>query len=362
MEIPAQWLRGGTSKCWVFDDTDLRATGYTADDLLPRLFGSPDHRQIDGVGGGSSTTSKAVILSRSEREEIDVVFTFAQVGIEEVRVDWGSNCGNCSTAAGLYAVENQWVETTEDVTYVRTYNTNSGQAIVQRIPTPGGSLPEVPTVTLPGTIHPGYEVGLGFFSPAGKTTGSLLPVGQTRSRLASAGHEYPVTMVDAGAPAVFVPAYGLGLDSTPYSQWTEALRPRFGELDELRRAAAVAMEMAESPADAERAVPKLGIVGPSGDGSADLEVLMFSMGRPHPAMPITGSVALTAAAFTAGTHPFEYAGLGTLPQGEVSKLRLRTPVGMMVTFVDDTGDEPVIGADRTARRLATSTLYLPEVL
>ena len=109
MKIEAEWMRGGTSKCWVFEGEHLDETHKDLDSLLPRLFGSPDHRQIDGVGGSTSTTSKAMILRRPSDPDIDVEFTFAQVGIEEAAVDWGSNCGNCSAVVGLYAIEKGWV-------------------------------------------------------------------------------------------------------------------------------------------------------------------------------------------------------------------------------------------------------------
>lgn len=355
--ITGTWIRGGTSKCWVFETADIEATGLTPGEFLPRIYGSPDPRQLDGVGGATSTTSKAMLLTRGEDEDIDVVYTFAQVGIEDFTVDWGSNCGNCSSTAGLYAVENGWVELAEDVTYVRTHNTNSGQTIVQRVPTPGGALPRVPEAMIPGTVYPGYEVGLGFVDPGGRSLGRLLPTGKRRDELTVGDGTYPVTMLDAGAPAVILPAESLGLDQLPHGDWTEAVRPRLAELDQVRRAGAVAMGMVSRPEEAERAVPKLGIVGPSRQSGADIETLMLSMGQPHPAMPITGSVAMTLAVFTEGTYPAEFAKKET-PSG---KLRLRTPAGVLVTFADNSGSELIVGADRTARTLATATLHLPEV-
>src|ERR671926_214991 len=129
MKIEAEWMRGGTSKCWVFETEQLGGTGTSPDVLLPRLFGSPDHRQIDGVGGATSTTSKAMILHRP--------------------------------AGG-------------DVTKIVTRNTNTGQIIIQRVSTPSGALPIVPEAQMPGVPFPGYRVGLGFQDPAGKTTGKLL--------------------------------------------------------------------------------------------------------------------------------------------------------------------------------------------
>ena len=125
-----------------------------SDVLLPRLFGSPDPRQIDGVGGATSTTSKAVILHRPVDGDVDVEFTFAQVGIEEAAVDWGSNCGNCSAVVGLYAIEKGWVIPNGDVTRIVTRNTNTGQIIIQRVATPAGALPIVPDAQMPGVPVP----------------------------------------------------------------------------------------------------------------------------------------------------------------------------------------------------------------
>jgi 2-methylaconitate cis-trans-isomerase PrpF len=141
-KIPAAWMRGGTSKCWVFEWDNLQVPGKSVDEVLLRLFGSPDHRQIDGVGGGTSTTSKAVILSRSLSEGADVDYTFAQVAIDEQKVDWGSNCGNCSAVVAPYAIQRGWVVPDGEVTTVRTLNTNTDQLILQKVPTPDGKLQE----------------------------------------------------------------------------------------------------------------------------------------------------------------------------------------------------------------------------
>lgn len=186
MKIEAEWMRGGTSKCWVFETDHLERAGANLDDLLPRLFGSPDSRQIDGVGGATSTTSKAMILSRPADHDVDVEFTFAQVGIEEASVDWGSNCGNCSAVVGLYAIEKGWVVPDGDSTRIVTRNTNTGQIIIQRVSTPAGALPIVPDAQMPGVVFPGYRVGLGFQNPAGKTTGRLLPTGSATDTIVAA--------------------------------------------------------------------------------------------------------------------------------------------------------------------------------
>jgi 2-methylaconitate cis-trans-isomerase PrpF len=354
MHVEARWMRGGTSKCWVFEDRALETTGIPLDDLLPRLFGSPDLRQLDGVGGASSTTSKAVILHRNDRPGIDVSFTFAQVGIEEALVDWGSNCGNCSSTVGLYAVEEGWVPITGEVTTVTTYNVNTGQTILQRIPTPGGSLDGSPGADMPGSVFPGHEIGLGFLDPEGRTTGMKLPAGSPRTVLQAGGRRVEATLVDAGAPLVVLPAGEFVPTASTPAEWSVQVLPHLAVLDELRRAGAVAMGMAGSPDEAERAVPKLGLVGASPEDDADLQILMLSMGRPHPAMPITGSVALTTAARTPGSVAAELA-----PGGLSERLRLRTPAGIVTTFTEHADRATSVGVHRTARTLAKAQLPIP---
>lgn len=358
MKIEAEWMRGGTSKCWVFEAGHL-GDGTSLDSLLPRVFGSPDSRQIDGVGGATSTTSKAMILHRPAAEEIDVDFTFAQVGIEEAAVDWGSNCGNCSAVVGLYAIEKGWVVPSGDVTRIVTRNTNTGQIIIQRVATPDGALPIVPDAQMPGVPFPGYRVGLGFQDPAGKTTGALLPTGAATDTITAGGTRWTVSMVDAGAPVVIIRAEDLGLDTNRYSSWAAGVELQLETLEQIRRQAAVRMGLAATTATAARAIPKLAIAAtpaPGEDGS-DLNVMMLSMGRPHPALAITGSIALTLAARTPGTvlHAMTGSGLG-------AALKLRTPAGVIETWTEDHHDALLVGVDRTARTIATTIIHLPEAL
>lgn len=358
MKIQAEWMRGGTSKCWVFETDHLDTTTTGLDELLPRMFGSPDQRQIDGVGGATSTTSKAVILHRSSDPEIDVEFTFAQVGIEEATVDWGSNCGNCSAVVGLYAIEKGWVLPQTDATRITTRNTNTGQVIIQRVPTPGGALPIVPDAHMPGVVFPGYKVGLGFRDPAGMTTGSLLPSGAANDSLTADGTQWTVSMVDAGAPVVIVRAEDLGLDVARYDSWVGGVELQLDTLEKIRRQAAVLMGLAATAAEAARAIPKVAIVGaPASDEDCDMNVMMLSMGKPHPALAITGSIALTLAAQTPGTVLGDIT--GTTPH---ATLRLRTPAGVIETWSEERDGSLLVGVDRTARTIASATIHLPEAI
>lgn len=356
MLITARWMRGGTSKCWVFEAAELERTGMDTDALLCRLFGSPDPRQLDGVGGGTSTTSKALIVGRGSGSGVDISFTFAQVGVEEAKVDWGSNCGNCSAAVGLYAIEQGWVPLGAETTEVRTFNTNTSQIIVQTVPTPNGRLPDDPQALIPGAVFPGHSVELGFLAPEGKTTGSLLPASKATSILEiSGGRSVVASMVDAGAPIVMVDAKSFGLDVQDYESWVSNANGRLAELEEIRRAAAVAMGLADTPVAAERAIPKIGLVSESPNDEADLQVLMMSMGKPHPAMPITGSVGVTVAAHTEGTVVAD-----SVHTPLSRDLRIRIPVGVLSTFTEQSSMGRTVGVQRTARTLADAQLPLPD--
>ena len=142
--IRATWMRGGTSKCWLFNAVDVDPVLSEAgglDALLTSAFGSGDPRQLDGVGGGSSMTSKAAIVRRSNLDGVDVDYLFAQVAIGDRRVEWGSNCGNCATAIGLYALQSGLAAVDDGVTVVRMRNQNTGAVLNAEIATPGGVIP-----------------------------------------------------------------------------------------------------------------------------------------------------------------------------------------------------------------------------
>lgn len=353
MEIRAHWMRGGTSKCWVFEAENLKKTGLPVDQVLLRLFGSPDNRQLDGVGGGTSTTSKAVIVSRSSLPEVDISFNFAQIGIEEAKVDWGSNCGNCSATVGLFAIEQGWVPAAHPQTRVRVFNENTGQHIIQTLDTPEGKLSNSPTEMMLGANFGGHKVLLGFTNPEGGTTGRLFPAGEKITPLHADGGKYSATMVDAGAPTVLLPAHEFNLDPQSYEQWAEAIMDRLPLIDDIRRQAAVAMGIAKTPESAERAIPKIGIYSASPDINSDILILMFSMGKPHPALPITASVAITKAAKTPGA-------LMHIHTADPHRLQIRTPVGVIDTNLIEEPAGTEIGVVRTSRTIAEADLFIPE--
>ncbi len=256
---------------------------------------------------------------------------------------------------GLYALRRGWVRPTGDLTTVRVHNTNTGALIVQQVPTPGGHVEEDGTEHIPGVPFPGVGVRMWFRDPAGLTTGSLLPTGSPRDKLLFEGRAVEATLVDAGAPVVVLDAASLGLTGSESPAEITARPGLLAALDGVRRQAAVRMGLVADEASAERAVPKLAIVAPApAGGEADLTVRMLSMGDVHPALAITGSVALTMAATTPGTLVADH-----VSPDRDGRIRLATPSGVVVTHFGVLDGAPAVAVTRTARRIADAVLALP---
>jgi 2-methylaconitate cis-trans-isomerase PrpF len=227
------------------------------------------------------------------------------------------------------------------------------------VPTPEGRLDEAATQDIPGVPFPGAVVRMGFVDPAGRSTGHLFPTGRERDRLSAAVGGVTVTLVDAGAPVVAIRAADIGVRGDEDIADLDATPGLLRRLDAVRREAGVLMGLAETPDAVARAVPKLAVVSDAaqpGGPDTDLTVRMLSMGRFHPAVPVTGSVALTLAAGSPGTVVHELAGADRPDAG----LRLATPAGCVQTFVEHDDDTPVVGVVRTYRRLASGTVLLPD--
>ncbi|WP_086852112.1 PrpF domain-containing protein [Amycolatopsis kentuckyensis] len=364
LQIPGEMIRGGTSKCWIFDHDDVVAAGVDVDLLLRAAFNAADPRQIDGVGGASSTTSKAAIVRTATEPGTDVEYAFAQVGIGDERVEWAGNCGNCATAVALYAVHHGLVVLGTPTTTVRMVNANTGARLTATIPTPGGVAPDEGDATVPGTDARGVPVLLGFQDPAGSTTGALLPTGRPIDTLAGPDGAVEVSLVDAGAPAALFEAKAFGLDGSESLIRFAAAVPA---LTTLRREAALAMRLAGPDDPVSHAVPKVGVIAPPvayrtthgvevAAGSYDLAVRMVSMHAPHPAIGLTSAVALATAAATPGTLAHRAA----RPTAG-GTLRLGTPAGVLTTRTvpGNPSSSPTVLLRRAARRIARAELHVP---
>lgn len=362
--LRSTWMRGGTSKCWLFNAVDvdpLIAQAGGLDALLTSAFGSGDPRQLDGVGGGSSTTSKAAIVRRSPQPGIDIDYLFAQVAIGDRRVEWGSNCGNCATAIGLYALQSGLVAVDDGVTVVRMRNQNTGAVLNAEIPTPGGRIPSEGNAAVPGTTALGVPVGLSFTGLSAGT--QMLPTGNAIDAVAAAGSRYAATMVVAGAPAALFDAAGLGLTG---AEDNATIAEHLPLLVALRQEASLRMGLSKPGDPISHAIPKVGIVGPPRDyrtttGEAisgdeyDVSVRMVSMLAPHPAIGLTSAVAV-AAASTVGGSVVSHA----MRRSGSRSLRLGTPAGVLHLDLSFTpaGALDSVTLHRAARRLAVAELFV----
>jgi 2-methylaconitate cis-trans-isomerase PrpF len=364
--MKATLMRGGTSKCWVFAEEDLDSATTDRDAMLVRLFGSPDVRQIDGIGGGTSTTSKLALLRPSAVPGIDVDYTFGQVSLTEPIVDWSSNCGNCSAVVGLYALLAGWLPPRGDTTTVRVLNRNTGQLLRQQVPTPGHRVANGGDSAIAGVPYPSLGVTVGFVAPGGRTTGRLFPTGRRIERIHDGVADIDVTLIDAGAPVVAAEAAAFGLDGTEPAAVLDSKPSLLRRLETIRAAAARRMGLVPDDHDVPRAIPKIVLVAPPAqhrelagqqrpaDGH-DLSARMLSMGRTHPALAVTGSVALALAATTPRTVVARNL---ARPAGSRA-LRLATPAGVLPVWVEPSADGPIVSVLRTARRLLVAELDLP---
>ncbi|MEX8505375.1 2-methylaconitate cis-trans isomerase PrpF [Leptothrix ochracea] len=316
--IPAVWMRGGTSKGVFFRADDLPSDPLLRDRLLLRVMGSPDPygQQIDGLGGATSSTSKVVVLSRSSRPDSDVDYRFGAVAVQQPLIDWSGNCGNLSAAVGPQAIRLGLVANVpqDGIAWVRIWQVDIGRRILAGVPMQDGEVLEEGDFELDGVTFPAAEIELRFLDPGGE--GTLLPTGALTNQLLVPGvGALEVTLLNAGIASVFVAAEALGLRGTESQAELNAQPQLLAQVEAVRAAAAVAMGLAATPAEATALrphSPKLTVVAPptasrSADGrsipaeAVDVVARTFSMGKAHHAMTGTGAVALACAAAVPGT-------------------------------------------------------------
>lgn len=375
--IQCSILRGGTSRGVFFRSDILPSSRDAIEPLLLDTFGSPDVRQIDGLGGATSQTSKAAIIGPPTRPDADVDYTFAQVSVTDALVDWGGNCGNISAAVGPYAIDAGLVPAVEPVTTVRIHNTNTSKVIVAHVPVEDGRAKVVGDYAIPGVPGTGARILLEFDDPAGSTTGKLLPTGQPCDELTlSDGRTIQVSVVDAANPVVFLRAADLGFAGTELPIEIEARKAATDTLEEARGIIAERLGLVADRRDATRVtpgLPKVGFVSApadyvTSDGStlpaSEVDVVgrLMSMQTAHKSYMTTGAIATAVAAFVPGTIVAE----ATRPRGdrpEPDTIRIGHPYGSMhaVVRADDPADPATIRAvavGRTARHILDGTVYI----
>lgn len=373
MRIPAVYMRGGTSKGVFFHKSDLPQEATARDAMLLRVIGSPDPygKQIDGMGGASSSTSKVVLIGKSSRPGCDVDYLFGQVAIDAPLIDWSGNCGNLSAAVGPFAISEGLLQVAVDgEATVRIWQENLGKVIVAKVPVRNGEVQEEGDFELDGVTFPSAKIRLEFLNAGADEdeggAGGLLPCGGAAQRLAYRGGEAEVTMINAGNPTVFVHAASLEFNGDELQEPFNSNSTFLARCEALRSRAAVAMGIARDDEEATRTrqhTPKLIFVAAartyvSSRGhrvareDIDLLARAVSMGKLHHAMTGTGAIAIAVAANIPGTVVHKV--LARDPRGDA--VRFGHPSGTLevaATVREDGGRWAVdtVTMSRSARRL-----------
>ncbi|SPJ24207.1 4-oxalomesaconate tautomerase [Palleronia abyssalis] len=342
--VRVMWMRGGTSKGGYFLADDLPSD---RDAFLLSAMGSPDPRQIDGMGGGDPLTSKIAVIRRSNRAGIDVDYLFLQVFVDQPVVSDGQNCGNILAGVGPFAVERGLADAVDGETEVAIYMENTGQTARATFPTPGGRVSysgEARIDGVPGTAAP---VALAFEDTAGSTCGALLPTGNRVDQIEGVA----CTLIDNGMPCVVMRADALGIKGDEDPADLEANADLREKLEAIRAIAGPMMNLGDI---SEKSVPKMTLVSPPRSGGT-LSTRTFIPHRCHKAIGVLGAVSAGSAALLSEGPAVEVA---NLPEGEEKHLRIEHPTGE-TTVVATLREGAIVrtGILRTARKLMDGHIF-----
>ncbi|HSB79697.1 MAG TPA: PrpF domain-containing protein [Candidatus Methylomirabilis sp.] len=375
--IRAAVIRGGTSKGVYLLANELPQDPGARDRVILSIFGSPDPRQINGLGGADPLTSKVAIIAPSRREGADVDYTFGYVGIEKAVVDYDGNCGNISQGVGPFAVDEGLVPVTEPITKVRIFNTNTKKVIEAAVPVKDGKALTEGDFLVNGVPGTGAKIVLNFVNSGGSRTGKLLPTGNVVDELRlEDGRSLKVSLVDAANPAVFVQAADIGFTGKELPKDTAGNPQILAIMEEIRVKAAVLMKLASAPDKVSPAVPKVAFVAPPQDyetstgktiaaSDCDLLARTKALAVMHKAYAVTGGICVGAAALIRGTVVNEVVGPRPKTTGIV---RVGHPSGVsefVITVVQKPSGEFELtqsGVAGTSRRIMDGHVYVPRKL
>lgn len=343
--VRCMWMRGGTSKGGYFLASDLPAD---RDAFLLRAMGSPDPRQIDGMGGAHPLTSKIGVVSRSERPGIDVDYLFLQVFVDQPIVTDAQNCGNILAGIGPFAIERGLVAAQGDETPVAIYMENTGQVAVATVQTPGGSVSYDGDARIDGVPGTSAAVPLAFRDTAGSSCGALLPTGNPVDVIEGV----EATLIDNGMPCVVMRAADLGIEGDETPEALEADTALRARLEAIRLKAGPMMNLGDV---AEKSVPKMTMVSAPREGGA-IATRTFIPHSCHKTIGVLGAVSVATACLLPGTPA---AGLAVTGSGSRRTLSVEHPTGEMTVVADVGGDGTVTSAAilRTARKLMDGEVF-----
>jgi 4-oxalomesaconate tautomerase len=346
--VRCMWMRGGTSKGGVFLADDLPADPAARDAFLLRIMGSPDLRQIDGMGGADPLTSKVAVVSRSAREGVDVDYLFLQVFVDQPIVTDSQNCGNMLAGVGPFAVERGLVAPTGDETRVAIFMENTGQVAVATLQTPGGQVRydgDAAISGVPGTAAP---IPLAFRDTAGSSCGALLPTGNGVDTIDGVA----VTLIDNGMPCVVFAAVEVGVTGYEDRETLDANDAMKAKVEAIRLKAGPIMKLGDV---SEKSVPKMMLVAAPTNGGA-IAVRSLIPHRVHASIGVLGAVSVATACLIPGSPA---AKLAHVPEGNTKTLGVEHPSGVTecVVTIDAAGQPVEAGMLRTARKLMDGEVF-----
>lgn len=352
VRIPCLLMRGGTSKGAYFLASDLPSQPTQRDRLLLAVMGSPDKRQIDGIGGSDPLTSKVAIIKPSDRADADVDYLFAQVLVDEPRVDYGQNCGNILAGVGPFAIEKGLVAIHAAITPVRIFMENTGQIAVAQVPTPNGAICYAGDTRIDGVPGQAAPVLIEFADVAGSSCGALLPTGNA----CDVFDGVEVTCIDNGMPVVLVRAADLGCSGEESPEQLETNTALKARLESIRLHAGPRMNLGDVST---RNVPKMCLIAPAQSGGA-INTRSFIPHRCHSAIGVFGAVSAATACLIEGSVAHSIA---HIPDGEVKRISVEHPSGeFSVEIRLHDGQIAGCGLIRTARLLFEGRVCVPESL
>lgn len=342
------WMRGGTSKGGYFLKSDLPADTAARDAFLLGVMGSPDPRQIDGMGGADPLTSKVAVVSKSAREGIDVDYLFLQVFVDQAIVTDAQNCGNILAGIGPFSIERGLVAATGDETRVAIFMENTGQVAVAAVQTPGGTVTYAGDAKIDGVPGAHAPIPLEFRDTAGSSCGALLPSGNAVDVV----NGVPVTLIDNGMPCVVMKAADVGITGYEDRDSLDANTELKAKIEAIRLSVGERMNLGDVT---EKSVPKMMLVAPPKNGGA-VTVRSFIPHRAHATIGVLGAVSVATACLIPGSPSAEVA---DIPEGSRKTLSVEHPTGEMscVLELDETGAVRTAALLRTARKLMDGVVF-----
>lgn len=344
--VRCMWMRGGTSKGGYFLADDLPTN---RDDFLMRVMGSPDARQIDGMGGGDPLTSKVAVVKASNRPGIDVDYLFLQVVVDQSIVSDGQNCGNILAGVAPFAIERGLVTAQDGETQVAIYMENTGQTAIATVQTPDGIPTYEGDASIDGVPGSAAAIPLEFVGTAGSTCGALLPTGNTRDLVDGAD----VTMIDNGMPVVLLRAIDLGITGSETRDALEANVELKARLESMRLACGPLMNLGDV---AKKTVPKMTLISAPMQGGV-IATRTFIPHRCHASIGVLGAVSVATACLLPGSIT---EGLGRVPEGTEKRMPIEHPSGetSIIAQVSGSGEVTSAAVLRTARKLMDGVVFV----